>query len=146
MFWTVFIDFITVGCLIATIAWWLSNKYLRVQAIHSVEQSVEWLYAFDIHCNSFFPLFLVLYVLQFFLVPVLIGTLPAFISTLIANSFYLASFGYYCHITYLGYTALPFLQKTQCFLYPIGVFCLLYLVSLILNFNMSIFVMNSYFS
>lgn len=29
-----------------------------------VEQRVEWQFAFDIHCNSFFILFLFLYVLQ----------------------------------------------------------------------------------
>ena len=29
-----------------------------------MEQEVEWLYAFDVHCNSFFLLFLVVYVLQ----------------------------------------------------------------------------------
>ena len=34
---------------------------------------VEWMYAFDIHCNSFFPLFLLLYVLQFFLLPFLLN-------------------------------------------------------------------------
>jgi hypothetical protein len=31
------------------------------------------MYAFDIHCNSFFPLFLLLYVLQFFLLPFLLN-------------------------------------------------------------------------
>lgn len=29
-----------------------------------VEQRVEWQFAFDIHCNAFFILFLFLYVLQ----------------------------------------------------------------------------------
>lgn len=29
-----------------------------------VEQRVEWQFAFDIHCNSFFIMFLFLYVLQ----------------------------------------------------------------------------------
>lgn len=43
---------------------WFSNKHLRVHHAHSVEQEVEWLYAFDIHCNGFFPLFVLLYVVQ----------------------------------------------------------------------------------
>lgn len=34
---------------------------------HSLEQKVEWLYAFDVHCNAFVPLFLFQSVLQFFL-------------------------------------------------------------------------------
>ena len=59
----------------------LSNRYLRTVATlsHSVEQRVEWcvalrcgvqlcgshapdrLYAFDVHCNAYFPLFIALY-------------------------------------------------------------------------------------
>lgn len=31
---------------------------------HGVEQEVEWLYSFDVHCNSFFCSFLITYVLQ----------------------------------------------------------------------------------
>ncbi|KAL2936313.1 Protein unc-50-like protein [Bienertia sinuspersici] len=43
----------------------LTNNYLREEAPNSyvVEQRVEWLYAFDVHCNSFFPLFVLLYVI-----------------------------------------------------------------------------------
>jgi len=144
MFWTVFIDFISIGLLVATLGWWISNKYLRMRnTIHSVEQNVEWLYAFDIHCNSFFPLFLILYVLQFFLVPLLLST--QFIATIFANTIYLVAFGYYYHITFLGYHALPFLQNTRFFLYPLVPLGICYFVSLILNFNVCVFVMNIYF-
>jgi hypothetical protein len=31
---------------------------------HSVEQDVEWMYALDVHANSFFCSFMVTYVLQ----------------------------------------------------------------------------------
>jgi len=79
----------------------VANHYLRVQGIHSVEQRVEWLYAFDIHCNSFFPLFVILYVLQYFCIPVLIG--PGFLPTFITNTMYALAFGYYYFITFLGY-------------------------------------------
>jgi len=41
--------------------------------------------------------------------------------------------------------ALPFLHNTVLFLYPIGLVALFYLFSLLLNFNMSIFIMNYYF-
>ena len=37
---------------------------------HTIDQRVEWLYAFDVHCNAYFPMFLALYVLQYFLSPV----------------------------------------------------------------------------
>ena len=41
---------------------------------------VEWLHAFDIHCNAFFPLFLLLYVVQYMLLPILLTvcTYPLF--------------------------------------------------------------------
>jgi hypothetical protein len=42
----------------------LANKYMRQYHSHSVEQDVEWLYAFDVHANAFFCSFLVTYVLQ----------------------------------------------------------------------------------
>ncbi|EFA81996.1 UNC-50 family protein [Heterostelium album PN500] len=75
MFWAVFFDFITVGLVVATAGWWISNHFLRESAHHhSVDQKVEWLYAFDIHCNSFFPLFIILYVIHFFLLPVFMST------------------------------------------------------------------------
>jgi hypothetical protein len=37
---------------------------MRQYHSHSVEQDVEWLYAFDVHANAFFCSFLVTYVLQ----------------------------------------------------------------------------------
>jgi hypothetical protein len=37
---------------------------MRQYHAHSVEQEVEWLYAFDVHANAFFCSFLVTYVLQ----------------------------------------------------------------------------------
>lgn len=42
----------------------LANKYMRQYHSHSVEQEVEWLYAFDVHANAFFCSFMVTYVLQ----------------------------------------------------------------------------------
>lgn len=34
---------------------------------------IEWLYAFDVHCNAFFPAFLTIYVVQYFLLPLFLG-------------------------------------------------------------------------
>lgn len=42
----------------------LANKYMGQYHSHSVEQDVEWLYAFDVHANAFFCSFLLTYVLQ----------------------------------------------------------------------------------
>eukprot|EP01103_Thecamoeba_quadrilineata_P006916 TRINITY_DN16661_c0_g1_i1.p1 TRINITY_DN16661_c0_g1~~TRINITY_DN16661_c0_g1_i1.p1 ORF type:complete len:257 (+),score=18.92 TRINITY_DN16661_c0_g1_i1:114-773(+) len=145
MFSRIFIDFLSVGILVATFGWWISNNYLRIQAIHSVEQRVEWMYAFDIHCNSFFPLFLILYVLQFFFLPLLMSS--SFFATLVSNSMYAFAFGYYLHVTFLGYNALPFLEnnRTVFFLCPIAIIVLFYIFSILLNFNLCKYVMWFYF-
>jgi len=110
------LHFVAVGALIATCCWLISNKYLRVQSFHGVEQRMEWMYAFDIHCNSFFPLFLVLYVLHYFLLPFLIQ--ESFVATLVGNLLYAIALCYYSYITSLGYSTLPFLERTEVFLYP----------------------------
>ncbi|KAL8541491.1 hypothetical protein ACS0TY_002672 [Phlomoides rotata] len=59
--------FLVTGAILATVCWLFTNNYLReeVPNSHVVEQRVEWLYAFDVHCSSFFPMFLLLYVLPF---------------------------------------------------------------------------------
>ena len=49
------------GFLVATIGREIANRHLTVhQSSTHVRQSVEWLYAFDIHCNAFFPVFVLL--------------------------------------------------------------------------------------
>eukprot|EP01104_Vermistella_antarctica_P009939 TRINITY_DN2618_c0_g1_i1.p1 TRINITY_DN2618_c0_g1~~TRINITY_DN2618_c0_g1_i1.p1 ORF type:complete len:244 (-),score=54.96 TRINITY_DN2618_c0_g1_i1:37-768(-) len=144
MFSTILIDFLAVGVVVATACWFLSNRYLRVQGIHSVEQKVEWLYAFDVHCNSFFPFFLAIYVLQFYLIPILLS--PSFLAVLLSNTLYAFAFVNYFHITFLGYNALPFLQNTVVFLYPVGGIALAFCISLILGFNVAQFAMWAYFA
>lgn len=55
-------NWLAMGLLIATTCREIANRYLTVNqssTVH-VRQQVEWLYAFDIHCNSFFPVFVVL--------------------------------------------------------------------------------------
>eukprot|EP01099_Mayorella_cantabrigiensis_P008002 TRINITY_DN7364_c0_g1_i1.p1 TRINITY_DN7364_c0_g1~~TRINITY_DN7364_c0_g1_i1.p1 ORF type:complete len:129 (-),score=27.69 TRINITY_DN7364_c0_g1_i1:341-727(-) len=102
MFWSIFVDFLALGVLVALVGWLFSNFNLRVQGVHTVEQKVEWLYAFDIHCNSFFPLFLILYVVQFLLLPVLLVP-ESFFATFLSNTLYAIAFVYYFYLTFLGY-------------------------------------------
>jgi len=110
------VQFLAVGAVIATCSWFVCNKYLRVQSFHGVEQRMEWMYAFDIHCNSFFPLFLVLYVLHYFLLPFLVQ--ETFAASVVGNLLYAVALCYYSYITSLGYSTLPFLERTEVFLYP----------------------------
>jgi len=142
----VFMHFLLAGMSLATICWFLSNHYLREEvAVHThvVEQRVEWLYAFDIHCNSYFPLFVVLYVIQYFLSPLLIA--HGFISTLLSNILYAVALSYYHYLNFLGYDVLPFLERTTFFLYPIGLVVVLFPFSVLAGFNPTRFAMSLYF-
>ncbi|XP_024542245.1 protein unc-50 homolog isoform X2 [Selaginella moellendorffii] len=123
----VWLHFLLTGISLASICWFLCNRYLREEAaIHShvVEQRVEWLYAFDVHCNAYFPLFIVLYVIHYFFSPLLI--LRGFVPTLLSNLFFLVSLSYYHYLNFLGYDVLPFLERTTFFLYPVAVLVVLF--------------------
>ena len=62
-FWlySVLFNWIGLGFIVATLGREMANRYLTDHKSSShVRQSVEWLYAFDIHCNAFFPVFVLL--------------------------------------------------------------------------------------
>ena len=79
----------------------MCNRFLRTQGVHSVEQSLEWGYAFDVHCNAFVPILLILYVVQFFFMPILISN--SVLSRILGNTMYFAALVHYAYITFLGY-------------------------------------------
>eukprot|EP00227_Mantoniella_beaufortii_P011619 CAMPEP_0197576280 /NCGR_PEP_ID=MMETSP1326-20131121/1355_1 /TAXON_ID=1155430 /ORGANISM="Genus nov. species nov., Strain RCC2288" /LENGTH=246 /DNA_ID=CAMNT_0043139161 /DNA_START=187 /DNA_END=927 /DNA_ORIENTATION=+ len=137
----VLVDYLLVGVLLATAFWLLSNRFLRSGAGHShaVEQRVEWLYAFDIHCNSFFPLFIMLYVVQLVLSPILLS--PGFLPRLLSCMLYCVTLCYYHYCQFVGYNALPFLDNTVLFLYPVAAIVLATPVALLCGFNPSRFVL-----
>ncbi|KAG8946774.1 hypothetical protein FRC04_011430 [Tulasnella sp. 424] len=95
---------------------------------YTVEESnrVEWAYAFDVHTNAFFPLYLSLYLAQLFLAPVITKD------------------NWYTYITYLGFNALPFLVRSELLLFPLLPLFVGYLISL-LGFNVSKHVLGAYF-
>lgn len=145
MLYSVLVDFALVGVLAASLGWYLANNYLLEHSGggHTTEQTVEWLYAFDIHCNSFFPFFILLYVVQYFLLLVLIQ--DGFVPRLVANLLYALAFSYYFYVTFLGYGILPFLQNTTVFLYPVGVIAVVFALTLLARVNVARAVMQSYF-
>lgn len=134
VFRVVFVDFIGVGALIATAYWLVSNRFLRGGHLghsHAVEQRVEWLYAFDVHCDAFFSYFLVAYVLHYLVLPVALG--HSIFALIVANALHLAAVAAYCYITHLGFRALPFLRNTEVFLYPVVATAAAFLVALALG-------------
>nr|XP_043621706.1 protein unc-50 homolog [Erigeron canadensis]XP_043621707.1 protein unc-50 homolog [Erigeron canadensis] len=140
------VHFLLVGAVVATFCWFVTNTYLREETSnsHVVEQRVEWLYAFDVHCNSFFPLFIVLYVIQFFISPLLVA--HGFVPLLLSNLIFTVAISYYHYLNFLGYDVLPFLEKTTFFLYPIGIVIIFTPILILSGFNPSRYLMNVYFS
>ncbi|PSS19216.1 Protein unc-50 like [Actinidia chinensis var. chinensis] len=138
--------FLLTGVVLAACCWFLTNNYLREEApnSHAVEQRVEWLYAFDIHCNSFFPMFIILYVIHYFLSPLLVA--HGFIPVLLSNLLFMVAVSYYHYLNFLGYDVLPFLERTTFFLYPIGIVIVLSPIMILSGFNPSRYIMNMYFS
>jgi UNC-50 family len=56
-------NYVICGIIMASVLRELANRHLiqhHNASQHVQRQQVEWLYAFDIHCNAFFPLFVVL--------------------------------------------------------------------------------------
>jgi len=145
-FLMIFRDFLLVGAVIATILWFVCNKLLVQPAGRLTTEDnskVEWAYAFDVHTNSFFPLYLSLYLAQLFLAPVI--TRDNWVCLWVGNSLYLASLSQYTYITYLGFNALPFLARSELLLFPLLPLFIGYIISL-LGFNVSKHVLDAYFS
>ncbi|GAA97099.1 uncharacterized protein L969DRAFT_96978 [Mixia osmundae IAM 14324] len=139
----VFVDFLLVGVIVATLLWALSNRFMTHSShTHATEQEVEWGYSFDVHCNSFFPMFLHLYLAQLVLSAVV--TRDNWVCLWVGNTLYLAAFAQYIYVTYLGYNALPFLIRTELLLFPAVLLLGLYFVSL-LGFNVAKWTLAAYF-
>ncbi|XP_047601000.1 protein unc-50 homolog [Lutra lutra] len=132
LLWVVFIDCVGVGLLISTLMWFISNKYLVKR--QSRDYDVEWGYAFDVHLNAFYPLLVILHFIQLFFINHVILT-DTFIGYFVGNTLWLVAVGYYIYVTFLGYSALPFLKNTVILLYPFAPLILLYGLSLALGWN-----------
>lgn len=132
--YVIFIDCIGVGLLIATVFWFLTNKYLRKPTCR--DQDVEWGYAFDVHLNAFFPLLIILHVFQIMFYYVLLDS-EWFLSQLFGNGLWFIALSYYIYITFLGYSCLPILRNTQVLLYPMMLLVLFYIFSLAYGWNIS---------
>ncbi|CAK5078226.1 unnamed protein product [Meloidogyne enterolobii] len=130
--WAVFVDCICVGLVIATILWYISNRYLR----RVKDQDVEWGYCFDVHLNAFFPLLICLHVILPLLFYGLIDY-SNFAARALGNSIWCIAVIYYIYITFLGYTALPILKNTHFFLYPITFLFIFFVATISAGWNIT---------
>ncbi|KAH8101896.1 UNC-50-like protein [Cristinia sonorae] len=140
----IFRDYLLVGIVVATLLWLFSNRVLVSPPSHSTpaDSTVEWAYAFDVHTNAFFPLYLTLYLTQLFFVPVILKS--NWICLFVSNTLYLAAFSQYIYGLYLGLNALPFLVRSELLLAPLLPLFTGYVVSL-LGFNVAKHVLPLYF-
>jgi hypothetical protein len=140
----VLLHFIGAGLLVATACWAVANKYLRsaVPLPHSVEQQVEWLYAWDIHCNAFVPVLLGCYVLQFLLLPLIMR--DGFLAALVGNAVYAAAFAQYWYISFAGYLVLPFLARPNVFLLPAAAVAMAFIMATVFQINVARLVVGVY--
>ncbi|KAL0486359.1 5 TM domain-containing transmembrane protein [Acrasis kona] len=144
MLWFFFVDFLLTGHKL----WitdnnksrFVSNKYLRN---NTSSEQVEWLYAFDIHCNAFFILFITLYLGQYILMPILISYNT--FSLILSNLLYSGAFSYYFYITFRGFVELQNINNPECFLYPIGAIIFGLMLSGLFGFHCTRFVIALYF-
>jgi hypothetical protein len=155
----VIVDFLFFGLLIATIGWILANKFFLKpdSQISNLNNSsniftkyfnfnsiLEWSYCFDVHCNAYLIIWLCLYLVQFFFIPLL--RMNNIISTIIGNTLYFFSLSYYFLITFYGYNALPFLYRTEYLLVPIIGFIIAWLCLTFTGVNIANIMCTSYFN
>ena len=59
---SILINWLGFGVVMASVGSLIANQHLMMNERSSshVKQNVEWLYAFDVHCNAFVPLFVLL--------------------------------------------------------------------------------------
>lgn len=138
----VFVHFLAISVLVATAAFFLVGRLLgpgiaglpgrrRQQGLFTPEaerESLEFGYCFDVAIRAFFPVWVMLYVVQFLLWPLL--SRDYWISLFLGNTLYAVALGYYTIICFLGYNALPFLHHTELLLSPTFVYAILWFASL----------------
>ena len=137
MFHSVVVNYLASGILLASVGRFIANNHLLStsasslpsgttispvssgsSSVHIVRQEVEWMYAFDVHCNAFWLFFVIVYGVQFFLLPIVLG--KGFGSFLVSNLLYSAGFFGYFYVTHLGYRG-EFIRALWCAMQGIGV-------------------------
>jgi hypothetical protein len=123
--WVVFIDCIGVGLLIASVYWFLTNKFLLKNK--KGNHDVEWAYCFDVHLNAFLPLLIILHFFQLpflmsntffchliktYVIKIINYSFQAiidhdwYVSSIISNTFWLVAISYYFYNLFLGFSGM----------------------------------------
>lgn len=96
--------------------------------------ALEFGYCFDVSIRAFFPPYVLLYIVQYILMPAI--NHPNRVSTFFANLLYLAAGIYWSLIIFLGYNALHFLHHTQLLLSPMLAWMVIWLICTVMGINL----------
>ena len=140
LLWVVFIDFIGVGLVIAGICWYACSYLTRRD---NSSQTVEFGYSFDVHCNAFFPILVIMHVVQPLCWHIFIDG-DSRLATFLGNSLWLLGIASYIYITFLGYAALPYIRGSEKILYLVAVLTFAFVFSIVLNANWGRHLINFY--
>lgn len=145
LFISVFVHFLGTGSLVAFITHRIAENHLKIdeQKYSGASGRLEWLYCFDIHCNAFLPVFLLLYVCQYLLLPVLL--LDSVFSVLLSALLNIGSLVYYHYMICEGFSTLPFLKNTHVFLLPIVFWAFLGLLLVLARVNLTTMALSVHF-
>lgn len=98
-------------------------------------ESLEFGYCFDVTTRAFFPPYVLLYIIQYILMPAIDHKNTA--SVFVANTLYLVAGVYWSLITFLGFNSLHFLHHTQLLLAPVGVVGIGWIVCTVSGVNLT---------
>ncbi|KAL6772117.1 hypothetical protein ACKKBG_A28980 [Auxenochlorella protothecoides x Auxenochlorella symbiontica] len=128
-------DFLIVGALVSLGGWLLATRFLYSPSgqEHAIEQRMELMYAFDVHCNSLLPWLLIVNVLQLVLSPLLVS--QSYLAAAVSCTLYVAGASSYLYITFLGYSVLPGLNHTVLLLLPVGAMAVALPLAILGRFN-----------
>lgn len=102
-------SFFGFGLFASGATWALVNARCRIGAggqAFSVEQKVELLYSWDVHCNAFVSVFFYAYLCNFLLLPITMGGKAngdGIFQCALGNSLYAAAVGHYLYGVFQGY-------------------------------------------
>eukprot|EP00918_Siedleckia_nematoides_P106989 GHVU01233310.1.p1 GENE.GHVU01233310.1~~GHVU01233310.1.p1 ORF type:complete len:261 (+),score=22.51 GHVU01233310.1:137-919(+) len=123
------VSFLGFGVLVSSATYIVAEHFLRSTDASEVWQDsqrreeemkgqIEWAYCFDVHCNAAFASFIISWVLQYLLLPIIIK--DTFVPAVVANSLHFASVVFYCYVTTLGFNVIPCISNAEVFLtYPV---------------------------
>lgn len=161
----VVVDFYLTGAVIATLMWVVTNRvfngsFAMVLPILSQQSHarlrvnyIDWGFCFDVHCNAFVVIWGLLYVVQFFLLP-LLNVKRSFIALFFGNTLYFGAIGHYFVITFYGYNLLPFVSggigarqlQTIVLMGVLPALAIAWLLSICLGLNVAHLMVETYFN